>query len=83
MKHINSSICYFIKNGLTLAHGMIFSTVIIAAAPVENIKINSNKNNHIISKSMPQSLNIDAHYQMQLLKQEVKSLRGIVEERKN
>ena len=83
MKPINPSICYFIKNVLTLAYGMIFSTVTIAAAPVENIKINLNKNNHIISKSSPQSLHIDAHYQTQLLKQEVRSLRGIVEELKN
>ena len=82
MKTINSSICYFI-NGLILTYGMIFSTVIIAAAPVENIKNNSNKNNHITNKSMSQSLNIDAHYQTQLLKQEVRSLRGIVEELKN
>ena len=83
MKIINSSICYHIKKGLTLTYAMTFSTVIIAAAPVENIKTNSNKNNHIISKSMPQSLNVDAHYQTQLLKQEVRSLRGIVEELKN
>ena len=82
MKTINSSICYFI-NGLILTYAMIFSTVIIAAAPVENIKNNSNKNNHITNKSMSQSLNIDAHYQTQLLKQEVRSLRGIVEELKN
>ena len=60
MKIINSSICYHIKKGLTLTYAMTFSTVIIAAAPVENIKTNSNKNNHIISKSMPQSLNVDA-----------------------
>lgn len=83
MKTIISLVCYFAKNSLILIYGTIFSTLIIAAAPVENIKANSNKNSQIVSKTNPQPLNIDAHYQIQILKQEVRALRGIIEEVRN
>jgi len=83
MKTIISLVCYFAKNSFILIYGTIFSTLIIAAAPVENIKANSNKNSQIVSKTNPQPLNIDAHYQIQILKQEVRALRGIIEEVRN
>ena len=62
----------------------IFSISAIAAAPVSEIgKKLETANNSIDLGADSQSLQHDPHYQGQLLKEEVKVLRGMVEELKN
>ena len=62
----------------------IFSMSAIAAAPVSEIgrKLKT-INNSIDLSADPQPLQHDPHYQRQLLKEEVKVLRGMVEELRN
>ncbi|MFT7266698.1 MAG: tol-pal system protein YbgF [Porticoccus sp.] len=63
---------------------VIFSMSAIAAAPVSEIgkKLETTSNSIDLSAGS-QSLQYDSHYQGQLLKEEVKVLRGIVEELRN
>ena len=62
----------------------IFSMSVIAAAPVSEIgKKLETTNNSVDLSADSQSLQYDPHYQGQLLKEEVKVLRGMVEELRN
>ena len=84
MKTIIRLLFIFIKNIHITICGIVFSVSVIAAAPVEDIrKPQTTTDNSITLEAGPQALKNDAHYQGQLLKEEVRALRGIVDELRN
>jgi len=84
MKTIIRLLFIFIKNIHITICGIVFSVSVMAAAPVEDLrKLQKTKENTITLGVDSQALKNDAHYQGQLLKEEVRALRGIVDELRN
>ncbi|MAD58353.1 MAG: hypothetical protein CMK44_07260 [Porticoccus sp.] len=75
--------CPSIKTRFIGLYVYLFSSLVIAAAPVENINSGLNSKSQLIHKFKSKDINNDPHYQGQLLKEEVKALRGLVEEIRN